>query len=82
MVKYQKVTCKQLEHRGKDSMMHQTQQRDLHQQDWYPSNQLYNKIQRLIGLFYVSGKLPTCPFPKQKFCAKWEVSVDVGLGEG
>ena len=33
MVKYPKVTCKQLEHRGKDSMMHQTQQRDLHQQD-------------------------------------------------
>ena len=30
----------------------------------------------------VSGKLPTYPSPKPTFCPKWEVSVDVGLGEG
>ena len=30
----------------------------------------------------VSGKLLTYPSPKPTFCPKWEVSVDVGLGEG
>ena len=30
----------------------------------------------------VSGKLPTYPSPKSTFCPKWEVSVNVGLGEG
>ena len=28
------------------------------------------------------GKLPTYPSPKPTFCPKWEVSVNVGLGEG
>ena len=31
---------------------------------------------------FVSGKLPTYPFPRPTFCPKWEVSVNVGLGEG
>ena len=35
-----------------------------------------------IGLLYFSGKLPTYPSPKPIFCPNWEVSVDVGLGEG
>ena len=30
----------------------------------------------------VSGKLPTYPSPKPSFCPKWEVSVNVSLGEG
>ena len=30
----------------------------------------------------VSGKLPTYPSPKPIFCPKWEVSVNIGLGEG
>ena len=29
-----------------------------------------------------SEKLPTYPSPKPTFCPKWEVSVNVGLGEG
>ena len=32
--------------------------------------------------FRVSGKLPTYPSPKPSFCPKWEVSVNVSLGEG
>ena len=35
-----------------------------------------------LGSLYVSGKLLTHPSPKQTFCPKWEVSVNVGLGEG
>ena len=35
-----------------------------------------------FGLLYVSGKLPTYPSPKPTFCPKWELSVNVGLGEG
>ena len=35
-----------------------------------------------FGSFYVSWKLPTYPFLKQAFCPKWEVSVNIGLGEG
>ena len=31
---------------------------------------------------YFSGKLPTFPSPKPTFCQKWEVSVNVGWGEG
>ena len=38
-------------------------------------------IQADISL-YVSGKLPTYPSPKPKFSPKWEVGVNVGLGEG
>ena len=34
------------------------------------------------GSLYVSGKLPTYPFLKPTFCPKWEVSVNVGLGDG
>ena len=30
---------------------------------------------------YVSGKLPTYPSPKPTLCFKWEVIVNVGLGE-
>ena len=35
-----------------------------------------------LGSLYVSGKLPTYPSPNPTFCLKWEVSVNVGLGEG
>ena len=35
-----------------------------------------------FGSLYISGKLPTFPSPKTTFCPKWEVTVDVGLGEG
>ena len=31
---------------------------------------------------YVSGKLSTFPSPKPKFRPKWEISVNVNLGEG
>ena len=31
---------------------------------------------------YISGKQPTYPSPKPTFCPKWELSVNVGLGEG
>ena len=34
------------------------------------------------GPILVSGKLPTYPSPKPSFCPKWEVSVNVSLGEG
>ena len=38
---------------------------------------------RLIQVsLYVSGKLPTYPFPKPTFCPKWEVSVNVDEREG
>ena len=36
----------------------------------------------LGGSLYVSGKLPTYPSLKVTCCLKWEVSVDVGSGEG
>ena len=35
-----------------------------------------------LDQFRVSGKLPTDPYPNPTFCAKWEVSVNVDLGEG
>ena len=35
-----------------------------------------------MGSIYVSGKLTTYPFPNPTFCPKWEVSDNVGLGEG
>ena len=35
-----------------------------------------------FGSLYVSGKLLTYPSPKPTFPPKWEVSVNVGLGEG
>ena len=34
------------------------------------------------GSLYVFGNLPTYPSPKPTFCPKWEVSANVGLGEG
>ena len=36
------------------------------------------------GIFslYVSRKLPTYPSPKSTFCPKWEISFNVGFGEG
>ena len=38
--------------------------------------------QQHFETLYVSGKLPTNPSPKPTFCSKWEVIVNVGLGEG
>ena len=35
-----------------------------------------------LGSIQVPGKLPTYPSPKPTFCPKWEVSDNVGLGEG
>ena len=34
-----------------------------------------------LGSLYVPGKLPTYPSPKPTFCPKWEVSVNLCLGE-
>ena len=34
------------------------------------------------GSLYISGNLSTYPSPKPTFCFKWEVNVNVGLGEG
>ena len=34
------------------------------------------------GSFYIPGKLSTYPSLKPTFCPKWEVSVNVGFGEG
>ena len=31
----------------------------------------------LLGLLYVSGNLPTHPFPRPTFCPKWEASGNV-----
>ena len=36
---------------------------------------------RSPGSFYLSGKLHTYSSPKPTFCLKWEVSINVGLGE-
>ena len=38
--------------------------------------------QSLIGLIWVSGKLPTYPSSTPSFCPKREVSVNVSLGKG
>ena len=45
-------------------------------------NTKHTECRRIIGSLNVSGKLPTFPSPKPKFCLKWEVSVNAGLGEG
>ena len=34
-----------------------------------------------FGIIYVSEKLPTYPSPKPTFYPKWEVSINVALGE-
>ena len=34
------------------------------------------------GIIVRSGKLPTYPSPKATICPKWQLSVNVGLGEG
>ena len=47
----------------------------------YPSL-IFCSSQAYMGPLYVSGKVPTYPSPKPTFCPKWEVSVNVGLGEG
>ena len=41
-----------------------------------------NAKEKSIGLIFVSETLPTYPSPKPKLCPKWEVSVNVSLGEG
>ena len=47
-----------------------------HVHNWQPT------YLQQTGSLHVSGKLPTYPSPKPTFCPKWEVSVNVGLGEG
>ena len=47
----------------------------------YPSL-IFCSSQAYMGPLYVSGKVPTYPSPKPTFCPKWELSVNVGLGEG
>ena len=37
---------------------------------------------KILGSLHVSGKLPPNPSPKPTFFHQWEVSVNVGLGEG
>ena len=50
------------------------------QNTYATDNQLY--LQQ-TGSLHVSGKLPpTPPLSQHNFCPKWEVSVNVGLGEG
>ena len=39
------------------------------------------KVSYCVSL-YISVKLPTYPSPKPTFWLKWEVSVNVSLGEG
>ena len=39
-------------------------------------------FQMIFWSLYISGKLPTYPTPKPTFCPKWEVSVNVHVGEG
>ena len=41
-----------------------------------------NKRHSICGSVYVSGKLPTYPYPKPTFCSKWEGRINVILGEG
>ena len=43
-------------------------------------NTKHMECRRIIGSFNVSGKLPTFPSPKPKFCLKWEESVNAGRG--
>ena len=45
-------------------------------------NCLPNSLQTVLKKVKVSGKLPTYPSPKSSFCFKWEVSVNLSLGEG
>ena len=49
---------------------------------WYL--EMYHYVQSLSvkGSSSVSGKLPTYPSPKPTFFLKWEISVNVGLGDG
>ena len=47
-------------------------------QIYYDNHRFYSSD----GSVKVSGKLPTYPSPNPTFCLKWEVSVNVGLGEG
>ena len=59
----------------------------LVKEQFFASTQLFSSLAPfhyllLNGSLYVSGKLPTYPSPKPTFCPKWEVSVNVGLGEG
>ena len=37
---------------------------------------------KVFASMYVSGKLPTYPFPNLTFCPKWEVSINFRFGEG
>ena len=46
------------------------------------ANEQHDGVVRMVGSLYASEKLPTHPSPKPTFCPKWEVSVNVGLGEG
>ena len=48
-------------------------------EDDFPGNFPTGQFESL----YISGKLPIYPTPKPTLiCFKWEVSVNVGLGEG
>ena len=47
----------------------------------YPSL-IFCSSQAYMGPLYVSGKVPTYPSPKPTFYPKWQLSVNVGLGEG
>ena len=42
----------------------------------------FQALHHVHGSLYVYGKLPTYPSPKPPFCHKWEVYVNIGLGEG
>ena len=42
----------------------------------------WNNSLKKVGSIKISGKLPSYTSPKPTFCPKWEVSLNVGLGEG
>ena len=42
----------------------------------------WNNSLKKVGSSSISGRLPSYPSPKPKFCPKWEVGLNVGLGEG
>ena len=44
---------------------------------------IYSHIFRImLGSIYISGKMTTYPSPEPTFIPKWEISVNVGLGQG
>ena len=47
-----------------------------------PPGEVKTRIMIHLESSYASRKLPTYPSLKPTFCPKWELSVNVGIGEG